>query len=193
MASLTFYFDPVCPWAWRTSLWVREVQRATPLDVHWKILNLAEINREHDSLAAERAQSAPAFRALVLARRLGGEEAIDRLYLALGRARHERRENLRSEEVIEAALAEAGQERELLRAALDDSSTDQEVLDEHNEAVKRFNAFGVPYLVLGERDFGLFGPVISEVPRGDAALELWEHVSWMLTQPYLYELKRERA
>ena len=193
MADLKFYFDPACPWAWRTALWVREVQQMRPLQVQWKLFSLTEIHRGDDVPAAEQPPTDPVMRALVQARRQGGNEAVERLYLALGRARHERRENLKNEGVVEAALEEAGLPRSLLRQALDDPSTEQEALAEHRESVEEFGAFGVPWLILGSRSFGLFGPVISEVPRGDAALALWDHVAWLLEQPHFYELKRERA
>ena len=193
MSDLTFYFDPACPWAWRTALWVREVRQMQPLQVQWRILSLTEIHRGDDPLAAEQPPTDPVMRVLVQARRQGGNEAVERLYLALGRARHERRENLKNEGVVEAALEEAGLPRALLRQALDDSSTEHEALAEHREAVEKFGAFGVPWMVLEGQSFGLFGPVLSEVPRGEAALQMWEHVSWLLTQPDFYELKRARA
>lgn len=193
MADLTFYFDPVCPWAWRTSLWIREVQKVQSLEVEWKVFSLSEMNRGNDPLAAEHAQSDAALRAIVAARRSAGNDAVDRLYLALGRARHDRRENLKDEGVIEAALEEAGLDRALLRQALDDPTTDEDVKKEHRGAVDKYDAFGVPWLVLGGQRIGFFGPVVSEVPSGDAAAELWHHTAWMIQQPYLYELKRERA
>ncbi len=193
MADLTFYFDPVCPWAWRTSLWVREVQKVQPLDVEWKVFSLSEMNRGNDPLADEHAQSDAVLRALVLARRVAGNDAVDRLYIALGQARHDRRENLKDGGVIEAALEEAGLDRALLRQALDDPSTDEAVRSEHREATEKYDAFGVPWLVLAGQRIGFFGPVIDEVPTGEAAAELWRHTSWMIQQPYLYELKRERA
>ncbi len=188
---LTFFFDPVCPWAWRTSLWVREVRQVRPLDVQWKVFSLGTVNR--DPLGAGPVELDPALRTLVLARRTGGNDAVDRLYLALGQARHDRREDLKSDSVIEAALVEAGLDRGLLRQALDDPSTNEEALAEHREATGKFDAFGVPWLVLDDQPFGFYGPVITEVPRGEAAAELWSHASWMLTQPYLYEFKRERG
>jgi len=193
MADLTFYFDPLCPWAWRTSLWVREVQKVQPLDVEWKVFSLSEMNRGNDPLAAEHAQSDAVLRALVLARRVAGNDAVDKLYLALGQARHDRRENLKDEGVIEAALEAAGLDLGLLRQALDDPSTDEEARSEHREAAEKYDAFGVPWLVLAGQRIGFFGPVIDEVPSGEAAAELWRHTSWMIQQPYLYELKRERA
>lgn len=193
VAKLAFYFDPVCPWAWRTSLWIREARAARDLDVTWRVLSLSEINRGDDPLADEHAQSDAVLRALVLARREAGNEAVDRLYLALGRARHERRENLKDEHVVQAALQEAGLDRALLARALDDPATDEEVRREHREGVERYGAFGVPWLVLGDQPFGFYGPVLSVVPTGAAAGELWDHASFLLAQPYLYELKRERG
>lgn len=193
MADLTFYFDPVCPWAWRTSLWIREVQKVQPLDVEWKVFSLSEMNRGHDPLAAEHAQSDAALRTVIAARRAAGNDAVDRLYLALGYARHDRRENLKDDAVIEAALEEAGLDRALLRQALDDATTDEDVKKEHQAAVDKYDAFGVPWLVLAGQRIGFFGPVVTDVPSGDIAAELWHHTSWMIQQPYLYELKRERV
>jgi 2-hydroxychromene-2-carboxylate isomerase len=193
MAKLTFFFDPICPWAWRTSLWVREVRKQRDLDITWKVFSLSEINRGDDPLAEEHAKSDAVLRALVLARRQGGNDAVDRLYLALGRARHERREDLQSDVVVKAALQEAGLARSLLAQALDDPSTDQEVMAEHREAAERYGAFGVPWLVAAGQEFGFYGPIITVVPKGDAAVDLWEHTSFLLTQPYFYELKRDRG
>ncbi len=36
MANLNFYFDPLCPWAWRASQWIKEVQKQSSLEVAWK-------------------------------------------------------------------------------------------------------------------------------------------------------------
>ena len=192
MADLTVHLDPVCPWAWRTFLWLREVRAVRPMEIAWKILSLKEINREDDPDVRGEAFVEPAERLLVLARREGGSDAFEKLFLALGRARHERRENLTGEEVLAAALAEAGLDSSLLPRALDDSSVFEEASAEHRGAVTAYDAFGVPWLVVDGRRYGFFGPVISEVPAGDAAVELWEHVSWMISQPYFYELKRPR-
>lgn len=184
---LTFYFDPACPWAWRTSLWVREVRQRQPLDISWKVFSLAIANGQSDPNRRNY------LRTLVLARREGGNDAVDRLYLAMGQAVHERREDIKKQGVVEAALEKAELDRSLYSRALDDASTEEEVATEHTEASERFGAFGVPWIVLDGQDFGFYGPVISEVPQGEAALELWRHISWLYTQPYLYEIKRERG
>ena len=43
--EIDFYFDPICPWAFQTSLWIREVSQLTGLRVNWKFFSLEEINR----------------------------------------------------------------------------------------------------------------------------------------------------
>src|SRR5829696_2609642 len=92
--QVQFYFDILCPWAWRTSLWIREVAKVRPIDVHWKFLSLEEVNRTTGAMKESHTTSRGPFRTMVLVRRQGGDDAVDRLYLALGRARHERKEEM---------------------------------------------------------------------------------------------------
>lgn len=193
MARLLFYSDPVCPWAWRTSQWIREARKVREIDVTWRVFSLSEINRGHDPLAAEHAQSDAVLRVAIQARRSRGNEAVDRLFLALGRARHERRDDLKDPAVVEAALREADLSPELYARALADPSTDTEAHAEHREAVERFAAFGVPWLVLNDQQFGFYGPIVTAPPQGEEAGELWDHSAWFLTRPNFYELKRERG
>ena len=188
--EVRFYFDPICPWAWRTSLWIREVRQVRPVRVCWSFLTLDGINRAAGNPPKEsHQQSLKSFRVLALARRVGGDAAVDRLYLALGRARHERRQHLGEMAVLEAALDEAGLDRGLLDAALADPSTEEEVQEEH-AAIAAAGGFGVPTLVV-DGAAPMFGPVIDAVPTGEAAGELWDHVAWLIRQPHFFELKRE--
>src|SRR3954447_17728910 len=40
-----FFFDPICPWAYQTSRWIREVRARTGVAVRWRFFSLEEINR----------------------------------------------------------------------------------------------------------------------------------------------------
>src|ERR1041384_7755480 len=40
-----FHFDVMCPWAYQTSRWMREVRDLTGVDVRWRFFSLEEINR----------------------------------------------------------------------------------------------------------------------------------------------------
>ena len=189
--TVDFYFDPICPWAWRTSLWIREVRQVRPLDVRWKFLSLEEINRPAGTLKDSPLQSRGPFRVMVAARRLGGEDAVDKLYLALGKARHERDQDLSEDAVLVGALEEAGLSRSLLGEALSDPSTEEEYLADHHAVVER-GGFGVATLVI-DGDPPIFGPVIEPVPRGDEAGRLFDHVAQMSKLEYFFELKRNRS
>lgn len=184
---LDFYFDPLCPWAWMTSLWIREVRKQIPLDVHWKFFSLAGVNERPDVWHGP-------LRIAALARRESGNDGTDRAYLALGRLFHEHEKSFEEiEDLAEGAetfLTQAGLDASLARRALDDPTTLDDVLTEHRDAVERMKAFGVPWIVIDGDEMGFFGPVIGELPEGQQAVELWEHFCWLSRQPYVYELKR---
>ncbi len=38
--SVDFHFDPMCPFAYQTSLWIRDVRDQTGLDVTWRFFSL---------------------------------------------------------------------------------------------------------------------------------------------------------
>ncbi|WP_446215814.1 DsbA family protein [Micromonospora sp. IBHARD004] len=40
----TFFFDPACPWTWRTSRWLVAVAGARGLRVEWRAFSLAILN-----------------------------------------------------------------------------------------------------------------------------------------------------
>ena len=186
---LVFYFDPLCPWAWLTSLWIREVQRLRPVDVEWKFFSLAGVNDREDKWHGP-------LRIAALARREGGNDAVDRAYLALGRLFHERDDSFENIDDLAALagpyLEDVGLDPELASRALSDASTVTTVVNEQQEAIDQLGAFGVPWLVLEDEEFGFFGPVINEALRGEEAVALWDHFCFMGTRPYLFELKRGR-
>lgn len=188
---VTFYFDPICPWAYRTSLWVREARKVRPLDIEWRFLSLMAVNRGSESLKDVHEMSINPFRVMALARRELGPDAIDRLYLDVGTARHERNEDIADISALEAMVGAAGLDPSLVRRALEDESTLTEVEKDHQSAVE-MGAFGVPTIEIEHDRRGYFGPVISQVPEGEPAGLLWDHFAWMIEQPYFYEIKRER-
>jgi predicted DsbA family dithiol-disulfide isomerase len=192
--SINFHFDPLCPLAWRTALWIREVRKVRPVDVTWRFFSLEVVNRKEGVTPDfQKDGSWAAHRTLALARRQGGNDAVERLYLALGAAQHGRRESIKDLEIIQAAAKQADLDPGIVEAALADESTIQDVLADHEEAVRRYRAFGVPTLAIEGSDVGFYGPIIQFVPRGEDAGEMWDYTSWALRQPNLFELKRDRG
>src|SRR5690242_5431578 len=124
-----FHFDPSCPLAWRTALWMLEVRKIRPVDVTWRFFSLEVINRKEGVVPDfEKDGSWAAERTLALARRQGGNNAVERLYLALGAAQHGHRESIKQLEVVRAAAKQADLNPAIVDEALADESTIHDVL-----------------------------------------------------------------
>jgi hypothetical protein len=87
-------------------------------------------------------------------------------------------------------VAELGLDPGLVGEAIDDPTTHDEVLADH-QRVLELGGWGVPTRVF-EGDHAFFGPVLVDPPRGDAALRLWELVTGWTEFPHVYELQRPK-
>ena len=90
-ADVHFYFDPVCPFAWMTSKWVRLVQAERDYRVDWRFISLRLLNAHIDYDAhfppEYEAGHTAGLRLLRLAARVRaehGRDAVGPLYAALG-------------------------------------------------------------------------------------------------------------
>ena len=113
-----FHFDVMCPWAYQTSRWMREVRDLTGLDVRWKFFSLEEINRvEGKKHPWEREWSYgwSMLRIGALLRR-EYEALLDAWYERAGRALHEDGRQPHRPEVAEELLAELGLDPGLVAA-----------------------------------------------------------------------------
>lgn len=199
-ADVDFFFDPVCPWAWVTSRWVVEVASLRRLEVAWRFVSLRMVNAERDydaefppgylrghTLGLRMLRLAAAVRAEV------GNEAVGRLYTALGTTIHvqRRRKDLAEPAGVAGLLGSAGLP-ERLAAADDDESYDAVVGEETALALERAGRdVGTPVLTFGPPTGpSFFGPVISRVPRGEEALALWDAAERLASVRGFAELKR---
>jgi protein-disulfide isomerase-like protein with CxxC motif len=134
------------------------------------------------------------LRTSVLVREAGGHQALGAFYAALGERVHERGEALDAVETVAAALEDAGLEPALCEKGWADPSTADQVASEHRALCDRTRSFGVPTIVLdGGQGPAIFGPVVSELPTDEEAVELWRHVSWLVRYENFSELKRDRV
>jgi hypothetical protein len=164
-----------------------------PVEVRWQFFSLEEVNKGEGEVDWDGGRSAPVLRVAALVRRKVGNDAVDRLYDALGQARFVRGVAYTDEGVVEEALEAAGLDRSLKAEALADPSTREEVLGEHQEIVQRLGTFGVPTIVLDDNTGpGMFGPVINDVPKGEEAGAMWDRFLWFTRQDDFFEMKRSR-
>ena len=192
--QVDFWFDPLCPWAWITSRWMLEVAEVRPVD--------SALARD-EPRGAERGQGrsarglqgadGPGLGAGQGVRRRGAEVRFRTpffpLYTAIGtRFHHEKAERNRA--TIEAALAEAGLPAELADA-MDSTEYDDAVRASHTDGIERVGVeVGTPVISVGGAS--IFGPVVTPIPRGEAAGKLWDGVLLACRRRF-FELKRSRT
>jgi protein-disulfide isomerase-like protein with CxxC motif len=192
---LAFHFDPLCPWCWQTSRWARRLVELGAATVDWKLFSLLIQNSADGVEAVDPA--APGVRGLrtaVLVRETGGNEAIGAFYEALGmRHFHGDLESYEDEDTFRKALTDVGLDAGLYDRAMADPATWDAVVTEHRTLVDETQAFGVPTIRLdGGTGPAIFGPVVSELPTDEDAVELLTHTAWLVRYRNFGELKRER-
>ena len=187
-----FWFDPLCPWAWITSRWVLEVVPQRPITLRWHIMSLAYLNQDKDISENYRKALSTAWgpvRVCMAVAQKYGDDMMLPLYTALGTKFHNEGRD-RSRETIEEALAEAGLPTELADA-MDDTSYDEAIKKSHHEGMDQVGyEVGTP--VISVNGVAFFGPVITPMPRGDAAARLWDGVLAVAGTEGFFELKRTR-
>ncbi len=191
--AVDFHFDIMCPYAYMTSLWIREVRQAAGVEVRWRFFSLEEINRvEGKKHPWEREWSYgwSMMRIGAYLRRID-ENLLDGWYATAGRALHVEGRKPHRPEVAEVLLGEMDLDPAIVRAAIEDPTTGDEVLAEHQAVVAR-GGFGVPTLLFDD-GLALFGPVLVDPPTVDEAVRLWDHVTAWLDYPHVYELQRPKA
>ena len=188
-----FWFDPACPFAWITSRWILEVEKVRDISVTWHIMSLAYLNEDKDIPDTYREFLSDKWgpvRVCMAAEELHGADALLPLYTALGTRRHQdQREFDRA--MVEEALTEAGLPISLADA-MDDDSYDDDIRKSHHLGMDQVgNEVGTPTIAFEGAAF--FGPVLSAIPRGEDAGQLWDGCVAVAKVPYFYELKRSRT
>jgi 2-hydroxychromene-2-carboxylate isomerase len=190
-----FWFDPLCPWAWITSRWMLEVERVRPVRTRWHIMSLAYLNltqHEGEGLSEEyldrMRQAWGPVRICAAAANEKGEEILLPLYTALGTRFHN--EKRRDPQAVAEAVAEVGLGEDVLAAA-ESSEFDDYIKRSHHEGMDQVGLdVGTPIITFEGKAF--FGPVVSPIPRGEAAGSLWDGVLLVSGTDGFFELKRTR-
>lgn len=192
--TVEFWFDPMCPWAWMTSRWMKDVEKVRSVDLTFHVMSLSVLNEsrhlDEDYRAAMDAGWAAVRIALAVDERYG-KEKLDEFYTALGTRVHPGGEDCADPATQAAALAEAGLPAELIEAGHTDANDDALRRSHHEGMDPVGHDVGTP--VLHINGMALFGPVISPAPTGEQAGRLFDGFALLTEYEGFYEAKRSRV
>ena len=193
---VSFAFDPLCPWCWQTSKWMRRCVELGAAEVTWGVFSLELAHHADGPEAGDPvAHGVRGLRTAIAVRDAHGNDAMGAFYAALGERYFDRLESYDDIDTFHGALTDIGLEPELYDRAIARKATFSSLVREHKALVRATKAFGVPTIrVDGGRGPGMFGPVISEMPADDAeTVAMFEHVVWLIANDNIAELKRDRT
>ena len=192
--KVSFWFDPACPFCWMTSRWIVSIAPERELEVDWQPISLLfknEAGPDHpffDRMAITR----NLLRVVESLRAAGQADRIGAVYTAFGRKIHHEGT---FEFDVAAILTELGLDP-AHADAFDDERFDATIRSAMAVGLELTgNDVGTPIMAIDGANgrVGLFGPVITEFPRGEVALRLWDGFVAMAETPGFYELKRTRT
>jgi protein-disulfide isomerase-like protein with CxxC motif len=192
-ATADFWFDPLCPWAWLSSRWMKEVEQVRDVDTTFHLMSLAYLNEDKDLPADYREMMDTAWgpvRVCIAAAEAHGPEVLDRLYTELGTRFHVRGEE-RSRATVEDALRAADLPVDLADA-MESEDYDDALKKSHHAGMDQVGMeVGTP--VIAVEGVAFFGPVVTPAPKGEAAGKLWDGVRLVAATDGFFELKRSRT
>lgn len=204
--DIDFFFDPGCPFAWQTSVWVRRVQELRGITVGWRFISLRFINEGKElpqAMIDGQIRGLRYHRICAAARERFGNDTVGDLYKAWGErywntpstasSLSERFAEANARVDPAAILAALDLPADLLAAA-DDESWDAGIRAESDGALERTGAdVGTPIITYDPpHGSSLFGPVISSVPDDATALALYDAVRTLAGFDGFSELKRSK-
>jgi hypothetical protein len=198
VTDVDLWVDPACPWAWITSRWLLEVEQLRAVTTRFHVMSLAILNQDKAGISEEYRERVKGLRGpvrvLTAADSRYGSQAVRDLYGAMGERVHHARAGTGRDMVLGALHATGLSPR--LADAFDSTEYDGLLQASHDAGMALVGQeVGTPVLHVhtdAPTPVAFFGPVVTPIPRGDAAAKLWDGVLAVASTDGFFELKRTR-
>ena len=172
-----------------------EVEEVRPVETRWHLMSLAYLNlQQHggeglsDEYLDRMNKAWGPVRIVAAAAKEKGDSILLPIYTALGTRFHN--EKRRDPEAVAEAVEEVGLSKDILKAA-DDDGFDETIKESHHRGIDQVGLdVGTP--IIAYEGHAFFGPVVTPIPRGEAAGKLWDGVLLVTATDGFFELKKTR-
>ncbi len=196
--KISLYFDPVCPWTYISSKWLRQVSKELQIPLEFRPFSLALKNKGVEVPPEHKAPLELGLSLLRVVAELGktpsgvNQDLISNLYKEFGRQFHE---NKMHDLNFPALLAKFEIDPELYQNLNNDELDKLIELEMETALSLTGDDVGVPILCI-ETDTdvkGFFGPILCRMPTGSEVLDLWEHIIGLSSLGCFFEIKRKKV
>ena len=201
--KVQLYFDVTCPFAWVTSRWMLEVEKVRDIDLEFVPMSLSVLNEGRDLdpgyMDMMTAAWAPALVAAAIYEK--HPDKIADYYTFMGEAIHnEKRADKQRPDAYDDLIKEAVTAIGLPSDFLDGVGIHPEDANAYLDQLKTTHEqglslvgdeVGTPIIARGGR--GFFGPVLTRIPKGEIAGELFDASVTLGNYPHFFEIKRTRT
>jgi 2-hydroxychromene-2-carboxylate isomerase len=197
--SVDFYFDFLCPYAFRASEWIREVRQqlgSDNLKINWRYFPLEQVNSDEgpdwklwEQSEDHVSRGMEMFRGAIAAWQQDQGEKFEKFHQLVFRTRHGEYTIDGERPTVRQIAESVGFDMKKFDKDIADHSLLARIGEDYEYAREQLGVFGVPTLVF-ENDEAAY---IKLLPKPDAkeAVDVWNEVSGTIVdRPYIHEIKR---
>lgn len=191
VASLTIWFDPVCPYTWNTARWLKSVGDDRGVPIEWRLMSLAVLNERQEQTPQQQQHMRDSRQIGRLMAAIADKHGnMVTAYFAFGERYFDGSDDI-TDSLVRDVCAAAGC-RDIADAVMSDQAYDDAVRRSHEAGQEALGETGgSPIVRINDRAF--FGPVLTDPPAPQVSQALFDAFATMAAVPQFSQLKRPQT